>query len=380
MHRPGSILLVANYEPNVGYAWWLMENYWRLIAALAEQQQRRCILVHPVTEGASPKLGTSPVTIEQLDFGDTSVGGYVRLVKLLRRYRVRSVYLTDQPYFDLRYLIMRLFGVRMVVMHDHQPGERTALAPWKGAFKRLVHSLRVLSCTRYVAVSEFVRDRMIENARVLPHKCVVVRNGITVPDEDPASSCDTRAEFGIASSAVVVAIVARAHPYKRIDFAVRCAAQIERERPESTLHFLFCGDGPALQDLRSLIEELGVGHRFTLAGKRSDVRRILAQCDLAMHPSQGEVGFCLAILEAMDAGLPVLVPDIASVRGATEHGKTGLVYADGSIAEAVKHLTALELDSVFRSRLGKAARAVVRTEYNLEQTNRDFSRLVASKL
>lgn len=381
MKNSGSILLVANYEPNVGYAWWLMENYWRVIAELAQREQRPCILAYPVLDGAVPKLGSAPATLAQLDFSDTSLRGYLALLRLVRRFRVRSVYLTDQPYFDLRYALMRLCGVRRIVLHDHQPGDRDRVSIWKGALKRLIHLVRLFSCTQYVAVSAFVRERMIASAKVLPEKCVVVRNGIALaPSQVRGDEASIREEFGIASSAVVVALVSRAHPYKRIDFAVRCAAEIERRNPQSKLHFLFCGDGPALPELRQLVDQLGVPRRFTLAGKRSDVRRILSECDVGMHPSRGEVGFCLAILECMAAGLPVLVPNIDSVRGATDHGNTGFVYEDESIESVLNYLFMLERDPDLRRRIGAAAQQVVHKEFDLEHTNAEFSRLVASRL
>lgn len=36
------ILLVANWESDVGYAWWLMENFWATIAQYYRAQNRRC--------------------------------------------------------------------------------------------------------------------------------------------------------------------------------------------------------------------------------------------------------------------------------------------------------------------------------------------------
>src|SRR5262249_42325139 len=104
-------------------------------------------------------------------------------------------------------------------------------------------------------------------------------------------------------------------------------------------------------------------------GRRSDARRLMAGMDLGIHPSQREVGYCLAILEMMDARLPLIVPDLPSVSGATRNEITGLLYRDGSVEEATRCLRRLALDASLRHHLGEAASQDVATRYSLERSN-----------
>ncbi|MEI2421336.1 hypothetical protein V6O07_13765, partial [Arthrospira platensis SPKY2] len=50
--RPG-LLCVANFAPDVGYAWWLMENFWVRLSRLAGNHGLRTIIAYPA-EGEVP--------------------------------------------------------------------------------------------------------------------------------------------------------------------------------------------------------------------------------------------------------------------------------------------------------------------------------------
>jgi glycosyltransferase involved in cell wall biosynthesis len=166
---------------------------------------------------------------------------------------------------------------------------------------------------------------------------------------------------------------------KRIDFAIEVARHCVEGLCVDDLYFVHCGDGPELDRLRTLAAERGLTGRFVFAGRRSDVRELLCSSDLALHAARGEA-FSLAILEYMGAGLPVLVPDIPTVRQAVRHGETGLVYRDLDIAETGRLVADLCKDPARRSRLGSAAAAEVRMNYSLEAMNETFRRVVAGVL
>ena len=106
----------------------------------------------------------------------------------------------------------------------------------------------------------------------------------------------------------------------------------------------------------------------------------MAGFDVGLHPSQGEVGYCLAILEMMNAGLPVLVPDRPSVRGATEPNVTGLWYPADKVGDCADAMLSLLRDLVRRERLGRAARAQSLTRFSLAHADSSFLAAVANQL
>ena len=374
----GAVLLVANFESGVGYAWWLMENFWVLIAQQVALQGRKCFLAYPAITTIPDTIIQAPIEIVKLDSSDRSLRGCWRFLWFLHSHKVHSLYLTDKRYLDWYYILLRFIGIKNIVLHDHTPGDRPLERGIKGWLKAAIHKIGVLSCDRYVAVSDFVRQRMIDNARVPENKCVTVRNGI-VPNVCIEGEREyVRNMFGFASNSVVVLLVGRASEYKGIDFAIRCAAQFYEKYPDvqKELVFLHCGQGPDLNRFRSDVEAMGFSDTFVFAGHRDDVRRIMCGCDFAFHPSRGEA-LSLAILEFMSSGLPVIVPDRPSVCTPISNGITGLIYEKENIDSAVKCMERLYRDKYVRLNIGKSAKREIEDRYSLNATNESFMKKVA---
>ncbi|MFK7930497.1 MAG: glycosyltransferase family 4 protein [Myxococcota bacterium] len=85
--------------------------------------------------------------------------------------------------------------------------------------------------------------------------------------------------------------------------------------------------------LQAQAQRLGIRHRVQFLGPVSDgeLRAELARCELALFPSRYE-GFGVAVVEAMAAGVPVVVNDIPPFRELVRDGETGFIvpFAKGS--------------------------------------------------
>ena len=111
-----------------------------------------------------------------------------------------------------------------------------------------------------------------------------------------------RASLGVPSAAFAIGVVGRLHPKKDPLRALRVFETYRREDPGAWL--VFVGDGP----LRSRIEQ-DAGERVVLAGFRADARTLLGAFDLLLLCSTDREAFGVVVLEAMAAGVPVVVAD-----------------------------------------------------------------------
>jgi glycosyltransferase involved in cell wall biosynthesis len=98
--------------------------------------------------------------------------------------------------------------------------------------------------------------------------------------------------------------------------------------PQAVLHI--AGDGPARESLSALIKELGLQNNVVLLGSRNDIPQLINEYDCFVFPSYSE-GFGAATLEAMFAGLPVLVSQIPAHKELVTHMETGYVFETGSV-------------------------------------------------
>jgi glycosyltransferase involved in cell wall biosynthesis len=168
-----------------------------------------------------------------------------------------------------------------------------------------------------------------------------------------------------------VTTTGRAHPYKRFDFIIKCAEALRNKSSDLDIAFLLVGDGPAMADLREMVTNLKLDNTVRLLGFREDVRDLLCASDLALHAALGE-GFSLSIIEYMSAGLPVLVPDIPSVSQATTHNNTGIIYPKDDPETVANFLIDLATNSKHRLEMGKKAKSIANTTYNLDQCTQSF--------
>jgi len=358
----GDVLMVANYEPDVGYAWNFIQQFW---VTLAKKFPGRCHLAYP-RRGTVPAVITDAgITVHWRNMRDKGSTAFIR------QHGIEHVYLTDWTGLNPLYARWRLAGVKDIVVHDHVPGDPPPARGWRGVLKASLHSLRLSSPTQCLAVADHVMRRHIETWRMNPSRCVTVSNGIQPFSIDSSLRPAVRSELGLPVDAKVFLILGRATAYKGIDFAIRCLARLPPQ-----VRFVHIGDGPSLQECRNLARQLDVTDRMHFLGKRNDVQRIMAGCDAAFHPSRGEA-MSLAILEYMCAGLPPIVPSLPSVSTAVEHQVTGLVYQSLNLDAAARELVTLADDDALRARLGSAARAKVLSSYTIDQTMRTFAEMIA---
>lgn len=370
-----NILLVANYDSDVGYAWWLMENFWAEIAKHFGRQGRRCVLIYPKLNGLPEIIASTDIEVVEHDFNDRSASGLARLAAIIRRHRIRSVYLTDREYYAPMYAFLRLVGVRVIVQHDHKPGERPPARFPKKFLKKLIYAARILSCDHYIAVSDFVRKRMISSAAIPAERCTTVLNGIRRPGEQARRSGTIRKSFGIPDEAIVVISTGRAVYYKGIDFIIECAAHLVCGMKRTELYFIHCGDGPDLEAFKSQVASAGLAGHFIFAGRRNDVRDFLLDADIGIQASKGEA-FSLSILEYMDAGLATIVPDVCGNGEAVRHEETGILYAPGDRDTVSGWILKLASDSSLRHKLGDAAARTVKEQFDIRRTNRQLLELL----
>jgi glycosyltransferase involved in cell wall biosynthesis len=90
------------------------------------------------------------------------------------------------------------------------------------------------------------------------------------------------------------------------------------------------GKGPLMDNIMSLVSELGLSGKVSFLGERNDVDSLLYEYDLFMLISNWE-GFPRSILEAMRSGLPVIASNVGGVKEAVKDNRTGFLVPRGDV-------------------------------------------------
>ncbi len=211
-------------------------------------------------------------------------------------------------------------------------------------------------------------------------RMVTIRNGLdsAIFRPDPETRLSVRQELNIPPEAPLVGIIGRFHPQKDHRNFISAAAHLHVRRPE--VYFLLCGDDLTWGNPRitGWIDAVGIKERCRLVGRRFDMPRLTAALDLAVSASFGE-SFPNVVAEAMSCAVPCVVTDVGDSSFIV--GDTGrVVPARDPEALAGACLEILSLAAEGRRQLGTAARARIRTHFDLGAMVAQYERLYLSTL
>jgi glycosyltransferase involved in cell wall biosynthesis len=118
------------------------------------------------------------------------------------------------------------------------------------------------------------------------------------------------------------------HVLKGQDMLVRAVRLVTDRLGEDSVTVDFIGEGGSLTFLRELARDLRVDRWCAFPGlrPRRDLYDSLHGYDMLAQPSRSE-GFGLTIVEAMAAGLPVLVSDTRGPMEVIDHGNNGFFFS-----------------------------------------------------
>lgn len=193
---------------------------------------------------------------------------------------------------------------------------------------------------RVVAVSEDIRERLRHYEGLRHQAITVIYNGVAPePLLDTTTRTALRYEWGFTAENFVIGTVGRFDPIKNLPLLVNSLARTGAEALNT--RGLLVGDGPELGAMRDLIERLCLTDRVHLTGFRDDARTLVQCMDLFVLSSFSE-GTSMALLEAMAAGVPVVVTAVGGNPEVVTEGKTGWVVPSNSM----EALTAAMLEAV----------------------------------
>ncbi|MDP8245021.1 MAG: glycosyltransferase [Candidatus Hinthialibacter antarcticus] len=245
-----------------------------------------------------------------------------------------------------------------------------------GVLERVTHGLDSL----YIANSEQGRLSAINNIGLPSGKVRMVPNGIDIdPFSEPSDVIreSVRNEFGFGEDDIVLGVVAQLRPAKRHDLLLEAFSLARSAAPR--LRLLVVGGGECEQALREQTADLQLEDVVSFAGYRSDARRILRGLDAFTLPSDVE-GIPVSVMEAMEAGLPVIATRVGGLPDLIEDGASGILIAPGDSNALSKQIVRIASDVQLRNQMGKSARERVIHEFSVQRMAQRFEALYEEAL
>ncbi len=314
---------------------------------------------------ALTRLGPRLEELRQADIPVTLIG---------KRWKVDPM-----AYWRLKRLILRLRPdiVHTWIFAANSYGRQAALAAktpaiiagercvdlWKSWKELAVDRYLARRTTRIAVNSTGIVD--FYAAHGLPReKFVVIPNAITPCQAEVRDRDQFLDELKLPRGARLIGAVGRLWPQKRYKDLMWASDLLATARDDTYL--LIAGEGPQEDELQRYRRQLGFSDRIRMLGHRQDVAQWMPLLDVFWLGS-GYEGQSNALMEAMAAGVPAVVSDIAGNRDLVRPEDDGLLFPVGNRAELARQTVRLLDDPQWARSLGRAAQQRMRSEFSLER-------------
>ena len=212
-------------------------------------------------------------------------------------------------------------------------------------------------------VSNLAKEEILKIYNVPDDRMLVTHPGVSVDRFTALSreACrqEIRQRHDLSLNEVVVLFVSMNFELKRLDLVLKGIAAVEnREKEKTNFKLLVVGKGD-MKRFGGLAGDLGISDRVVFTGVIREVEKYYMAADIFIMPSRFDT-FGLVVLEAMAAGLPVIISHNVGARDLVEPGINGFVLSeDPSSSEIATSLFSL-LEPGKRKLMGENGRKVAR--------------------
>ena len=306
--------------------------------------------------------------VEIILIPNPSFFSFYKAIKCLANHLQKSEYDVVHVHFRTTLWYVALAKIRLqkrlkLIRTEHSPivakdkVDRIGLVLLKPFVKKMYSQYNKVIC-----VSHHVYHSVIRYAPKMQNKCELIYNGVDLKQlefENIRSS-------DLKNDTFTIVTVAGLCPVKRLETCIYAVSQLK-----INVNWYIYGDGSSRKELSLLIKKFNLQDKVFLPGFKKNVLELIQKADLYVQPSASE-GFCMALLEAMACGLPVIVSNVPSMLEVIGHA--GLVFPVNEVAVLASLINSLTQDPYLRKEL--AQRSLERSQlFDLENTASHYETL-----
>ena len=241
----------------------------------------------------------------------------------------------------LAYVLARTKHVPLVYTNHCSITDYTHYVKFVGGTRPIRYAARWFSSTSAnlsdrVVVPSAKFDKLLQEQKV--HRPIhIIPNGIDLTNFYASQETGAlRGRLGLGPDHQLLVFVGRVDPEKRIDLVIEMFNRVAPHFPDS--HLVIVGDGSARKKLEKQAGSSLHKERIHFTGmiNRADLPGILHDGDLFVSATTSETQ-CLAMIEAIAAGLPVAAIWDDAFEGILEDGVNGRVAQDVETFSSVVH-------------------------------------------
>jgi glycosyltransferase involved in cell wall biosynthesis len=223
-----------------------------------------------------------------------------------------------------------------------------------------------------VSIGNVVKADLVKAGIAKDRKFEVIYPGLQNLDLYP--KLEARKTLGLDPKKIYVVYIGRLTQIKRPDRLIDLGRSLKASHP--TVHLIIAGAGELLEDLTKESESESLP--ITFLGWRNDIGIILSASDIAILCSDNE-GIPLTLIQASQAGLPIVSTNVGSVSDIVLDEVTGLL-TEVSSKGLIEGVLALLDDPALGRNFGKAGQERAREFFSSRAMVAHHERLYSQSL
>ena len=226
-----------------------------------------------------------------------------------------------------------------------------------------------------ITVSDADKKAALDNKLIAENKIQTIHNGL--PKLQFLEKQEARKKLLLPENKILLGCVANFYKTKGLDILVDAISLLD-DKIKNNIHLSIIGrSNHARDEVRSKILEYELGEKITLIDSLPMAYPYLSAFDVFILPSRKE-GFPLVLLEAMQAGLPIVATKVGGIPEALEDGGLQVAPEDPkALADAIQLLiNDKNLASQFSQR-AKQRSELFSEEKMLSETEKIYQKLLS---
>jgi glycosyltransferase involved in cell wall biosynthesis len=268
------------------------------------------------------------------------LGGLVSVLRLIHKEKPDAI-VSHLWYANTVAKLCSLFGICRNVVTFEQNMYDTIKSKKSFLLDRILQRFS----RKIVAVSHSVKDSLVRHG-IKAGSIEVLYNSVAI--DKFLNPQELTAPLPQKVGTTTFLFIGRLIPQKNVELLIEAFESV----PDATLYIV--GKGFLQSSLESLVKAKGLDDRIFFLGVRNDIVALMQSCDCFVLPSRYE-GFSLVLIEAMAAGMPIMVTDFLGAKEVIIDRKNGIIVSQTkeSIAQGC---VLLAQDQALRKHIGYQAR------------------------
>lgn len=284
--------------------------------------------------------------------------GVFRLIAYCRRHQIDIIQSHGLRAEAVARWAARLGGIKCAISTIH------SIDPWRRTPHVMLDRLTAPFVNQYIAVCDAARDAAMEREKVPGKKIITVPIGVPGQQIPRDRREAIRQGFGLTDENYpAVGVLANLREMKGHLYILEAIPAILDKNPKAV--FLFAGRDDSNGAIKAAAEKAGVDHAVHFLGFVDNTPELFAAMDIFLTASDWE-GFPVSVLEAMQAGVPVIATRVGGIPEMIRDGQDGLLIEPRNPPAISSAINLLTHDFALRASIVKSADARFQANYTLE--------------